>query len=358
MAIRNIVTIAVVAAAAAAGLAGCGSGADSAAGGGKEVRAETGQAARVEVPRLVTASGSLEAASTAMVSTRMMGWVKQVHVDAGQHVEKGDPLVSIDDTDLRAKRAQAEAGIAEAKAVLANAETMVARFERLYAEDSVSKAKLDEVTTGRDRAAAGLAMAKAALREVNVHLSYLDIIAPTAGVIARRMVDPGDMANPGMPLLVLEQSAHMKVVAHVGEKDVSAVSAGDPVSVDVTSLPDAVFATTIDRVVPAANPGSRTYDVEARLDNPDGRLKSGMFARMSIPVGTRSAVVVPADAVIQRGQLTGIWIVDDQGRAGLRWVRLGRALDERIEVLSGLAGGETIILTAAAPLAEGDKVVR
>ena len=358
MAIRNIVTIAVVAAAATVGLAGCGSGTDSAAGGGKEVRAETGQAARIEVPRLVTASGNLEAANSAMVSTRMMGWVKQVHVEAGQRVAKGDPLVSIDDTDLRAKKAQAEAGIAEAKAVLANAESMVGRFERLYAENSVSKAQLDEVTTGRDRAAAGLKMAQAALREVNVHLGYLDIVAPTSGVIARRMVDPGDMANPGMPLLLLEQSARMKVVAHVGEKDVSAVGAGDSVRVDVTSLPGAVFATAIDRVVPAANPGSRTYDVEARLDNPDGRLKSGMFARMSIPVGTRSAVVVPATAVIRRGQLTGVWIVDDQGRAGLRWVRPGRTIGEQVEVLSGLAGGETIVLSAAAPLAEGDKVVR
>jgi RND family efflux transporter MFP subunit len=358
MAIRNIVTIAVVAVAASVGLAGCGGGTDSAASGGKEVRAEIGQAVRIEVPRLVTASGSLEAANSAIISTRMMGWIKHVHVDAGQRVKKGDPLVSIDDTDLRARKAQAEAGIAEAKAVLANAETMVARFERLYADDSVSKAQLDEVTTGRDRAAAGLAMAKAALREVNVHLGYLDIVAPSDGLVARRMVDPGDMANPGMPLLVLEQPTQMKVVAHVGEKDVSTVSAGAQVSVDVTSLPDAVFATTIDRVVPTANPGSHTYDVEAQLENPEGRLKSGMFARMSIPVGTRSAILVPSGAVIRRGQLTGVWIVDDQGRVGLRWVRLGRALDERVEVLSGLAGGETIVLTAATPLAEGDKVVR
>jgi len=150
----------------------------------------------------------------------------------------------------------------------------------------------------------------------------------------------------------------MKVVAHVGEKDVSTVAAGDAVSIDVTSLPGAVFAATIDRVVPAANPGSRTYDVEAHVENPDGRLRSGRFARMSIPVGTRSAVVVPAAAVIRRGQLTGVWIVDDQGRAVLRWIRLGRELGDRVELLSGLAGGETIVLTAAAPLAEGDKVVR
>jgi len=342
----------------AAGLAGCGSGGDAAATGGKEVRAETARAARIAAPRVVTASGSLEAANSAMVSTRMMGWVKRVHVDAGQRVAKGDPLVSIDDTDLRAKKAQAEAGIAEAKAVLANAETMVGRFERLYAEDSVSKAQLDEVTTGRDRAAAGLEMAKAALREVNVHLGYLDIVAPTDGLVARRMVDPGDMANPGMPLITLEKTEHMKVVAHVGERDVAVVTAGDSVTIDVSSLPGAVYTAAVDRVVPTANPGSRTYDVEAHIDNPDGRLKSGMFARMSIPVGTRSAVVVPEPAVIRRGQLTGVWVVGDQGRASLRWVRLGRAVGDQVEVLSGLEGDETVVVSATVPLAEGDKVVR
>jgi len=358
MAHRNTVTAVAALVALAFAAAGCGSAPETAARGGKEVGATTAPAARVDVPRTVMAAGSLEAAESAMISTRMMGWVRKVHVEAGQQVAKGDPLVSIDDGDLRAKKAQAEAGIAEAKAVLANAETMVGRFERLYAEESVSKAQLDEVTTGRDRAAAGLAMAQAGLREVNVHLGYLDIVAPAAGVVARRMVDPGDMANPGMPLIVLEQPGRMKVVAHVGERDVASVQAGDSVTVDVTSLPGADYRAVIDRVVPAANPGSRTYDVEAHVDNADGRLRSGMFARMAIPVGTRPAVVVPAAAIIRRGQLTGVWTVDDAGRAGLRWVRVGREFGENVEVLSGLAGGETVVVSAAAPLVEGDKVVK
>lgn len=358
MAIRNTALINVGALLATTlVLAGCGKGSDLATGSGKEVRATTALAQRTQVPQLITASGGLEAASTAMVSTRMMGWVKQVHVQAGQTVQKGDPLVSIDDGDLRAKRAQAEAGIAEAQAVLTNAETMAGRFERLYAENSVSKAQLDEVTTGRDRAAAGLAMAKAGLREVNVHLSYLDIVAPVSGLVARRLIEPGDMASPGMPLVVIEQTGRIKVVAHVGEKDVSGLQAGTPLTVDVTSLPGAVFTSEIARVVPTANPGSRTYDIEAYLDNPDGRLKSGMFARVGIPVGSREAVLVPTAAVARRGQLTGVWTVDAQGLAALRWVRLGLERERHYEVLAGLAGDETVIVAADAPLVEGDKVV-
>ena len=354
--VKTITTLALTAALALVA-AGCGDGADTAAAGGKDVRCETMQTQLTTVPQMVTATGSLEAATTILVSTRMMGWVRAVHVEAGQTVAAGDPLVTIDDTDLMAKRAQAEAGIVEAEAVLTNAERMVGRFERLYEEKSVSKAQLEEVTTGRDRAAAGLTMAEAGLREVDVHLSYVKIVAPVDGLVARRMIDAGDMANPGMPMVILEQSAQVKVVAHVGEKDISLLTAGTPLTVDVSSVPGAVFETTIARVVPAANPGSRTYDVEAYLDNADGRLRSGMFARVSVSVGSREAVLVPASSLTQRGQLTGVWLVDAEGRARLRWVRPGKTWGDQMEILSGLEGSETVVTSAAVPLVEGDRVV-
>ncbi|MEN8006780.1 MAG: efflux RND transporter periplasmic adaptor subunit [Candidatus Krumholzibacteriota bacterium] len=339
-------------------VSGCGKKSETAAARGQDVQGTTGQASLQEVPRVVTATGSLEAGRTVMVSTRMMGWVRKVHVREGQTVAKGDLLVSIDDSDLRAKKAQAEAGIIEAKAVLANTQKMAERFEKLYAEKSVSKQQLDDVLTGRDRAAAGLQMAEAGLTEVKVHLSYLSVTAPTEGVVARKMIEEGDMANPGMPLVSLESTGAMKVVAHLGEKDVSSVKVGDPVTIDITSLDGAVFTAPLDKVIPAANPGSRTYDIEVLLPDPDPRLKSGMFARVSVPVGTRQAVLVPTGAVIRRGQLTGIWIVREDGTAHLRWVRLGRAIGDSLEILSGLTGSETVVLSTQQPLAEGDRVVK
>jgi RND family efflux transporter MFP subunit len=338
-------------------LAGCGSDPETRQAEPKQVACTTARAELHSVPQEVTATGSLQADKSIMVSTRMMGWVRHIHVSEGQAVTKGDPLVSIDDTDLLAKKAQAQAGIAEAEAVLANAQKMVERFERLYAEKSVSRAQLDDVVTGRDRAAAGLDMARAGLREVNVHLSYLDITAPSDGVVARQMIEEGDMANPGMPLFVLEQTNLIKVVAHLGEKDVGAVQAGQEVEVSVSSLEGAVFRVPLDRIIPTANPGSRTYDIEATLDNSTGQLRSGMFARMRVPVGTRQAVMVPAEAIIRRGQLTGLWTVDQDAEAHLRWVRLGHQRQDLVEVLSGLTGNETVVLTSEMPLAEGDKVV-
>lgn len=340
-------------------MTGCGSkSSETNEAQSKDVSCVTGVASLEMVPQNVTATGGLQADKSIMVSTRMMGWIQKIYVVENQVVSKGDKLISIDASDLRAKKSQAEAGITEANAVLANAERMAVRFEKLYEEHSVSKQQLDDVLTGRDRAAAGVEMAKAGLIEVNVHLSYLEIVAPVDGVVARKMVEEGNMANPGMPLLVLESTDRMKVVAHLGEKDVSAVKAGDMVQVDVTSLAGANFAVPLSRVIHSANPGSRTYDIEAYLDNTDGRLKSGMFARVTVPVGIRQAILVDAKAIIKRGQLTGVWTVDPEGIVHLRWIRLGHDVGQKVEVLSGLTGSETVVLSSTAPLSEGDKAVK
>ena len=171
------------------------------------------------------------------------------------------------------------------------------------------------------------------------------------------MIEEGNMANPGMPLITMESAGDMKVVAHLGEKDVSAVAIGMQVAVEVTSLSGANFKVPLTKVVPTANPGSRTYDIEAALITTDPRLKSGMFARVTVPVGTREAILVPAPAVHKRGQLTGVWIVATDGTAHLRWVRLGHQIGDDFEVLAGLSGTETVVLGSETPLTEGDRVV-
>lgn len=339
-----------------AALAGCAKKAPEARPAGQDVRGATARVQVRELPVLVQAVGSVEPETRVMVSTRMMGWVSRLHVAEGDVVRKGQKLLTIDDQDMRAKREQVEAGIREAQAVVANAERMAARFANLYEAKAVSKAQLEDVETGLERARAGLAQAKAARAEVNVHMEYLDITAPMDGVITRRMVDEGDMAAPGHPLLFLDKLDVMKIVARLGEKDVNSVSAGDMVTANVTSLDRATFKVEVARLIASANPGSRTYDIEMNVDN-DGRLRPGMFARVDVPVGSRRGVVVPESAVHRRGQLTGVWLVDAQGTASLRWVRLGDPVDGGVEVLSGLDGTETVVTSSEKPLAEGDKVV-
>jgi RND family efflux transporter MFP subunit len=336
---------------------GCGRESRPPAAEHRQVRAAVASAELARVPVIVTATGSVQAAARADVSTRMMGWVRRVHVEEGQTVRAGAPLVTIDDADLRARRAQVEAGIAEAAAVAANAGKMAARFEKLYAEKAVSKQQLDDVLTGRDRAQAGLAAAQAGRDEIANHLRYLDIVSPIAGLVVRKTVQPGDMASPGMPLVSVEQVDRMKIVARVGEKDVSSVATGDSVTVEVTSLPGAVYRAIVTKVVPAADPGSRTFDIEAFVPNADARLKSGMFARVLLATGQRDAVLVPEAAVVSRGQLRGVYVLGADGAVALRWIRLGRVNGGRVEVLAGLAGGEKLAVSPAEPLVDGDKVV-
>ncbi len=351
---------ALIVAAAALGplAAGCGRESRAPESTHREVSAAVATAERTQVPIVVTATGSVQAAARADISTRMMGWVRRVHVEEGQTVRAGAPLVTIDDADLRAKRAQVEAGIAEATAVVTNAGKTAARFEKLYAEKAVSKQQLDDVLTGRDRAQAGLAAAQAGRDEIANHLRYLDIVSPIAGLVVRKTVQPGDMASPGMPLISVEQVDRMKIVARVGEKDVNSIATGDSVTVEVTSLPGATFRATVAKVVPAADPGSRTFDIEVFVPNADARLKSGMFARVLLATGRRDAVLVPETAIVARGQLRGVYVLGADDAVALRWVRLGRAEGGRIEVLSGLAGGETLAVAPAEPLVDGDRVVR
>ncbi len=341
-----------------AGLTGCGKSVPEIRLQGEDIPGRTARAAVVDLPVVVSVPAAVEPEVRVHVSTRMMGWVRKLHAREGDTVRAGQPLITIDDKDMLAKRAQVEAGIAEAEAVVANAEKTAERFRNLYAQKSVSKQQLDDVLTGLERAKAGLAKAKAARREIEVHLSYLDITSPIDGIVSRRMIEEGDMAAPGHPLLFVDKLDRMKIVARLGEKDVDKVHAGDPVTLHVTSLDSAVYHVTVARVVPSANPGSHTYDVEMYVDNPDGRLRPGMYARAEFVVGSRRGVVVPPAAVQERGQLTGVFVVDDQQVAHLHWVRLGETFPQGVEVLSGLTGDETVVVASEKPLIEGDRVVR
>jgi RND family efflux transporter MFP subunit len=337
-------------------LAGCGEKAPEVRPVGEDIACETAVVETRDLPVIVTAVGGVEPETRVHVSTRMMGWVSKLHVAEGDAVVEGQRLLTIDDADMKAKRAQVQAGIREAEAVVANAETMAGRFRNLYEAKAVSKSQLDDVETGLERARAGLAQAKAARAELNVHMGYLDIRSPMDGVVTRRMVDEGDMAAPGHPLLFVDSLDKMKIVARLGEKDVNSVSAGDMVTAHVTSLDRATFVVEVARLIPSANPGSRTYDIEMPVAN-DGRLRPGMFAKVDVTVGSRRGVVVPRAAIHERGQLTGLWTVDAENVAHLRWVRLGDETPDGVEVLTGFEGGETIVLTSAKPLAEGDRVV-
>jgi RND family efflux transporter MFP subunit len=322
---------------------------------GEAVAVHTETVRLEEVPVTVSAVGTTEAYARATPGTRLMGRVVQVGVMEGQRVQEGTVLGRIENRDLDAQRQQAQSALEEAQAVLANTETNVQRMRNLHEERAVPKQRLDEAETQYRRAQAGVAAAQGALQEVEANLGYSVIRSPLDGVVVRKFVQVGDMASPGAPLFTVEQQDPMKVVVEVGERDLQHIQVEAPVQVDVEALDQAApsgWLGRVEAIVPSADPMSRTFQVKVLLDNPDGVINSGMFARVGFQKGERPGILVPQAATLRRGQLEGVYVVQD-GQARLRWVRLGKTFGPRREVISGLEPGEIIVVAGLDDLRDG-----
>jgi RND family efflux transporter MFP subunit len=282
------------------------------------------------------ADGTVRARHRAEISTRMMARVTEVPVEIGTRVREGQTLVRLGVEDIAATRAKAEAAVTVATAARDEAARMAARMDTLHAEDVVSRVQRDQARLGLIQAESQLAMAEATLREVETAAGYARIVAPFAGVVVTRSVDPGDLAAPGMPLLVIESWGQREVVLAVAPELAAGLRDGTTVPIQTRDGRRADGA--IRAVAGGADPDTRT--VEVRVDVP-ADWSTGVSATALLPAGTRIAVTVPGDAIVRRGQLTGVHVVSGDV-VTLRWVRLGRAVGDRIEVLSGLEAGEQI----------------
>jgi RND family efflux transporter MFP subunit len=185
------------------------------------------------------------------------------------------------------------------------------------------------------------------------YLAYSEVKAPFNGVVAERMVEVGDMAAPGRPLFVIEDTSKVKIEGQAPESLAAGLSVGDPVGVETGGES---FEAALFELLPAADPRSRTFTVRALMDNPGGRLRSGMFARLHLGGESRPVVTAPETAILRRGPLTGIFVVADDSTARLRWITLGRARGGVVEILSGLQAGERVVLHPESALEDGRPV--
>ena len=306
----------------------------------------------------LTASGKIEAANSATLSTRMMGFVDKVHVNVGQKVTKGQLLVSINNADLSAKQAQTTAGITEAQAAYNNAEKDYKRFQNLFAESSASQKELDDQLARFEMSKARLEGAKQMRNEVQSQFAYVNLRAPFNGVITDKFIEAGDMANPGVPLISVEGPGNFEVTASVPESEISKIKSGTEVEVTVKSLEKSLPGTVTEVSSSAKNTGGQ-YLVKVILDKTDVNILSGMYATVQFPVEKKTdgtAILVPTESLVKRGQLTGIYTVSQSNTAILRWLRVGRTFGEQVEVLSGLAPDEQYIVASEGKLYNGAKL--
>ncbi|WP_431163022.1 efflux RND transporter periplasmic adaptor subunit [Flagellimonas beolgyonensis] len=308
---------------------------------------------------ILAGSGQINALNHATLSTRMMGYVESLPVKIGQKVNKGDLLISINNVDLRAKKAQVEASIVEATVAFNNAKKDYERFQNLFNENSASQKELDDMTARYEMAKARLEAANQMKNEVNSQFAYANIRAPFSGVVTNTYIDEGDMANPGVPLVSVESPGGFEVVAKVAEDNIIGIEVGAKALIQVNALGTTVTGKVTELSASAQNTGGQ-YLMKVQLDDTDAKILSGMYATVRLETenteNSKKVVTVPSEALIQKGQLTGVYTLGQDNVALLRWLRLGETYGNEVEVLSGLSAGETYIVSADGKLFNGAKV--
>jgi RND family efflux transporter MFP subunit len=327
------------------------------------VAATVKQVAGANSSKYVSASGKIEAENSANVSTRMMGYITSIKVKTGQKVSKGQLLATVNNTDLQAKRAQTEAGITQATAAYNSAKKDYDRFVVLLGQKSASQKEMDNVATQYEMAKAGLEAAKQMKNEVMAQFSYTNITAPFSGTITNTFVKEGDMANPGMPLVSLEGNTKLQAIVMVSESEISQIKNGMAADIMVKSIDKSFKGNVIEVSSSAKNTGGQ-YIVKLSLENTNESILSGMFANVVFPVekpnvtAKNTMILVPKKAIINQGQLNGIYTVNNDRIAILRWLRLGKTFGDQVEVLSGLSAGENYIVEAQSKLYNGAKIAQ
>jgi RND family efflux transporter MFP subunit len=328
---------------------------------------------------LYRASGTVRGRTTAVLTSKTTGYVRSVDVRPGDHVNVGQVLAVLEANDSAASvrraragldqsmesRSEAENGLRAAQAALRIATSTHERVAALYASHSIAQQEYDEVDAKLRGAVAQEEMAKARLRgsgsridqakaeigEAQATLDYARITAPFAGQVIERRIDPGNLASPGMPLLVVEQEGKLRVETSVEESRAASVVLGDTAIVEIEALAKPVGG-TVGEIVPIVDVASRAFVVKVDLPADLHGLRPGMFARVSFKVGSHPKLVVPTTAITANGALDRVFAADGD-RLRLRMVTLGDKQGPWTEVLSGLGAGERVVAVPTPDLRDG-----
>ncbi|HTI58720.1 efflux RND transporter periplasmic adaptor subunit [Mucilaginibacter sp.] len=311
----------------------------------------------------INVSGQIEASQSAGISTRVMGYITKLNVKVGDHVNKGQLLATISNDDILAKRAQADAMIAQAEAAYSNAKKDYERFSTLYKQQSASAKELENVTLQYTAAKSGLETAKQMRNEANAALNYTNLTAPFDGIVTQKAADAGNMASPGMPILTIERAGSYQVRASVPESSIGQIKQGKTATVFVKAIGKTISG-KITEVSQSSQFSGGQYLIRVSIpDSEKAGLYGGMYADVSIPVKssakdktTGDEVMVPLGCIEKKDDLTGLYTISENNTALLRWVRLGKVYGNKVEVLSGLAKDEKFIESAESKLFNGEPV--
>ncbi|MFV8817733.1 efflux RND transporter periplasmic adaptor subunit [Haliea sp. E17] len=284
---------------------------------------------------------SVEAKETTLISSRLLARITSVEVRAGDQVEEGQLLLTLEKKDLLARAQQARDRIRAVEARLTEARENLRRAEELHQRGLIAIADRDAARADAASLEAELSSARQALEESEAAVAFSEIRSPIAGRVVDRFAEPGDTASPGAKLLSLYNPFSLRVEARVREQLALSLQTGTELEVEIPSL-GRTYTARIEEIVPAADPGSRSFLVKALLPS-EKSLMPGMYARVRVPAGERERLLIPADRVARVGQLDVVWVAE-QDKAVRRFVRLGRPSGEgMLEVVSGLSAGDAVL---------------
>ena len=282
-------------------------------------------------------SGTVRAKTVSIVASRVMGTVTSVKMKEGDKVTAGDILMTIDNRDTAQRVAAAEAAFKEAQSARqaageqrSLAEVTYKRFKNLYDEKVISRQEFDQIEMQKkvsdaefNRMSQGVERAKANLEEARVYHGFTQVRAPISGIVTEKKIEAGSLATPGMPLYTVEDTSQFKIEAAIDEGLIKKVSPGMPAYVLFDKTGEKVNG-RITKVVPSIDPASRTFLVEVTLQ--DRSLRTGSYGKVLIPQGKKESLLIPAGAIVERGQLTGVFVVDEKGIITYRLIKAGRVM--------------------------------
>ncbi|MFZ0061909.1 MAG: efflux RND transporter periplasmic adaptor subunit [Pyrinomonadaceae bacterium] len=357
--------------------------------------------AKQSVDESYEAVGTVRAKNSSIVSAKVMGTIVAMKVREGDPVRAGQILVEIDSREARIQGQRSGAGLVEMRGALdevdrsikaaqasqaaaeANrrlASSTLRRYQQLLDRKSISPQEFDEVRARhevaeaeadrdgrllqsleakRRQALARIDQAKADVAGSQVYSSFSRIAAPINGVVVSRQADVGYMAAPGAPLLTIESGTDYRLEAAVQESQINNIHLRDQVRVQIDALGPQELAGIVVEIVPTSDPASRTYLIKISIAPPDGNqqvIRSGLYGKARFIIGQTQALTIPRRAVVERGQLTSVYVVDQLGVARMRLVKTGKTYTDRVEVLSGLSEGEQIVIDGVEAVSDGSRV--
>ncbi len=310
--------------------------------------------ASARAPIEYTAVGSVVSDQRVEVASRLSGYIREILVQEGDRVRRGQVLARLDAADVDGGIRQGRAAVGATEAAFRDAQIDMERFQRLYERGSVSENEQRKVRLKFEAAREALNQARAGHDTALAQRAYAEITSPVDGVVVARVKRAGDLAVPGVPLLTLESGRGLLFETFVAESQVATIAAGKPVEVRIDGL-SAPLKGTVSRVVPSGDPVTRSYHVKIALPETAG-LMPGMFGRANFALGESPSPVVPKEALVERGGLTGVFVVDGEGRARFRWLRIGREWPDRFEVSAGLGADERFVAAVEPALRDGDQI--